>query len=91
MADVRFASPDIAANLERKNGKLELQITSPRNLKNAAVELLNDKGKLIGKQNIDITACRTSTLRYPDAKGEIFELLRQCALSQLPQLLLPGV
>ena len=59
MADVRFASPDIAANLERKNGKLELQITSPRNLKNAAVELLNDKGKLIGKQNIDITACRT--------------------------------
>lgn len=74
MADVRFASPDIAANLERKNGKLELQITSPRNLKNAAVELLNDKGKLIGKQNIDITACRTSTLLYPDAKGEIFEL-----------------
>ena len=74
MPDVRFASPDIAADLTRKDGKLELLISSPRNLKDAEVRLLNAAGKTVGKIKTDISACKTSVLTFPDAKGEIFEL-----------------
>ncbi len=74
LADVRFASTNAAADLVRKDGKLELSITSPRNIKDAELRLLDGKGTLIGKQNISITALETSCLKFNDVPGDIFEL-----------------
>ena len=74
LPDVRFASPDVAADLDRKNGKLELQITGTREIKGAEVELLNGKGVSVGKIRADIPACKTIALNFPDAEGDLFEL-----------------
>ena len=74
LPDVRFASPDIAADLQRKNGKLELQITSPRQVDDAEVVLLTAAGKQIGSIKTSIAVCQTVTLAFPDVPGDDFEL-----------------
>ena len=74
LPDVRFASPDAAADLNRKDGKLELQITGTREIKDAEVELLTGTGKSVGRIRADIPACKTVTLNFPDAEGDLFRL-----------------
>ena len=74
LADVRFASPDAAADLVRKDGKLELSITSPRNIKDAEVRLLDARGTPVGKQKISLTALETVKVNFTDVPGDIFEL-----------------
>ena len=74
LADVRFASPEIAADLNRKGGQLELQITSPRQVDKAEVVLLTEAGKTVGRRKTSIRPCQTVSLAFPDAAGDRFEL-----------------
>ncbi|MBO7328517.1 MAG: DUF4091 domain-containing protein [Lentisphaeria bacterium] len=74
LPDVRFASRDIAANLIRENGSLKLSLTSPRNIKDTEVKLLDGKGSNVYSGKVSIEALKVVDLSIPDAAGDIFEL-----------------
>lgn len=74
LPNVRFASTDIAADLVRKDGKLLLSLTAPRNIKNAQVFLFDNTGKSVGVTTVSISALSVVDISFPNAPGDIFEL-----------------
>ena len=74
LSDVRFASTDIAADLVRREGKLFLSLTAPRNIKDAQVLLLDNAGKTVGTATVSVPALEVAEVSFPDAAGDIFEL-----------------
>lgn len=74
LPDVRFASKDVAADLIRSNGKLQLSLTSPRNIDMAEIRLLDSSGKVIGTGKTAIPALKVTRMEFPESAGDIFEL-----------------